>query len=1577
MLIGETMAIDKIVIPVETTTNGTLDRDRRKSEDLRKSLEGAAAAASKIGGTKGSRAVAAGYSGMSGSDYNTSKGVTGTGAGGRDFAKEARGLDGLVRVYATFAANLFAAGAAFRALSDAADTTNMIKGLDQLSASSGQALGSLSKQLAAATGGAISMREAMEATTKGSAAGLNSDQILKMGEVAKKASQALGVNMTDAMSRLSRGISKLEPELLDELGIYTKLDKATNDYARSVGKTASSLTDFEKRQAFANAVLKEGTDKFSNIKLDANPYDRLLATMKDVGQAGLELVNKVFGPIAEYLSKSPTALTAVFAGIATLLLSKALPAIANFRGGLRESAKEAEEIASRFKTSFGDVFQEKMEQRFKIPDLKNQVAKLEKDLNNVKIPEKLSKVGSFASLYEAAKAGPGEFQEVDKGVLRNVNDLLKKRKALLAEVGEGTKNLSNAAVLSTKQEISSIEKTISLYKGKYQAESAFNQLQDITDKKHGKLDPEVLAIQRYTDLRNKAAKAEVVANASQNAQIVGVRNAWAILNQEIEDKGITGVTKYTTKLSGGLAAVGSRLSGIVSAFGMWGQIIGAGITAFSMFDSWVSANNAELEKFKTAMEGVHDAGALVENVLKTISESGKGFITVDSIIARANAFNELSLSITKGVQSLQDADIKANVWDKFIDGFKTVIGTDLKSTFEKEMSLSISRGLDAIIDPQAKKKLASEISEVLGTSDLSYEGILAASKEISSDKIVSSFKQIDAAHKRANLTISENAKNLKALGDTFIQLETSYQNVVQSLALSDPLAKFGSSLLKVGIQLGKAFQDPINAVAELNKLLADNDKLSLLPQGMITDILATKKAVDESISSINSYQNEIEASKKELAEIGSKAATSKQQIAKDATRKQDLEQNISTAQDNLATSIVKLREFSEKGNALQVKAINEGLRLLERAVTNAQKSAAIAVQQTLLTGAEGPAAAAARGKLAQDELNIQIENIKATTTLAENVLANRIALEKNNALLDRDYLSGKVARDQATPEEVVKLENVNKLLKDFDTIAATKDINKLDMGTLQPGAAALVAQTKEMTVGARAQVATIQGKKKTTEISTELDIRQQAFNVTQKILKLETDIQNLIKSRSDLLNGTLPYLNEIQVTTKNSLEDDIAYNNITMKNNEMLKAEGDLKYKISLATGDNKVALQESLDLLEKINASQRLGMEIEESIRQIKQKMFEVDNKYAKLSLERETAFNIADQNVRFQEQRVNSAKELLDVKTSLSLITDADAEKERNALEISAAMLSFERQALKLQDERDAKLEKITADREKALAVDANADVSALDAKKKATEEFYTREKTLLDISNAGKMQAIYLNQSQSDRMKGFSKIVEDSFGRMGDALAEFAQTGKLDFKSLIDSLIMDLLRFELRAQMSALYKGAGGLSGMLGMLGFGSAGPNFNNGPALPPVPTGYDWGTMLPKSAKGNVFDAGLQKFAQGGMFTNSIVSSPTLFKFAQGTGLMGEAGPEAIMPLKRDSNGNLGVRANQNQPSTQVVVNNYGSEKATTKETKDSKGNRKIEVIIGDMVAQEVNRSGSATQQAMGNTFGNRPALARR
>lgn len=76
------------------------------------------------------------------------------------------------------------------------------------------------------------------------------------------------------------------------------------------------------------------------------------------------------------------------------------------------------------------------------------------------------------------------------------------------------------------------------------------------------------------------------------------------------------------------------------------------------------------------------------------------------------------------------------------------------------------------------------------------------------------------------------------------------------------------------------------------------------------------------------------------------------------------------------------------------------------------------------------------------------------------------------------------------------------------------------------------------------------------------------------------------------------------------------------------------------------------------------------------------------------------------------------------------------------------------------------------------------------------------------------------------------------------------------------------------------------------------------------------------AGGVVSDTGSanQDLSASGFASGGVVSKPTLFKFAGGTGLMGEAGAEAIMPLKRGPSGNLGVEANGGIQPQQVNYN---------------------------------------------------------
>ena len=134
---------------------------------------------------------------------------------------------------------------------------------------------------------------------------------------------------------------------------------------------------------------------------------------------------------------------------------------------------------------------------------------------------------------------------------------------------------------------------------------------------------------------------------------------------------------------------------------------------------------------------------------------------------------------------------------------------------------------------------------------------------------------------------------------------------------------------------------------------------------------------------------------------------------------------------------------------------------------------------------------------------------------------------------------------------------------------------------------------------------------------------------------------------------------------------------------------------------------------------------------------------------------------------------------------------------------------------------------------------------------------------------------------QMNDFGGMVADvvikSFKGLEDQLVSFVMTGKMAFKDLARSIIADMARIAIRATI-------------------------------IKPIMAGFGL-----TAAKGAVLENGqhLTAYAKGG-----IVNKPTIFPMANGMGLMGEAGPEAILPLTR-RNGVLGVEGGG---GTNVVVN---------------------------------------------------------
>jgi hypothetical protein len=190
---------------------------------------------------------------------------------------------------------------------------------------------------------------------------------------------------------------------------------------------------------------------------------------------------------------------------------------------------------------------------------------------------------------------------------------------------------------------------------------------------------------------------------------------------------------------------------------------------------------------------------------------------------------------------------------------------------------------------------------------------------------------------------------------------------------------------------------------------------------------------------------------------------------------------------------------------------------------------------------------------------------------------------------------------------------------------------------------------------------------------------------------------------------------------------------------------------------------------------------------------------------------------------------------------------------------------------------------------------------------------------------------------------RAIEGALGGLETALVGFVQTGKLEWRSLVDAMIADLIRLFVRAQvLGPLAQGLGGL---------------FGGGELVGSIP-----GATF--TARGAAFESGRRlAFARG-----RVVGRPTLFPLARGIGLMGEAGPEAILPLQRLPGGDLGVRAaGGGAVFNQTIVNEAGVEIETEERRNASGGLDQLLVLVRRDAEQQMieGRLGRATAERFG------------
>jgi phage-related minor tail protein len=231
-------------------------------------------------------------------------------------------------------------------------------------------------------------------------------------------------------------------------------------------------------------------------------------------------------------------------------------------------------------------------------------------------------------------------------------------------------------------------------------------------------------------------------------------------------------------------------------------------------------------------------------------------------------------------------------------------------------------------------------------------------------------------------------------------------------------------------------------------------------------------------------------------------------------------------------------------------------------------------------------------------------------------------------------------------------------------------------------------------------------------------------------------------------------------------------------------------------------------------------------------------------------------------------------------------ELELRRKIAEINATQFAGDReQATRLRDQAIADAQAAAAIAKASAASKATFDPPQLDAASAAVKDY------LDEIGRAGKATQEATRQTMS--------LLEDD-------IVQSLATGRFDVKKTIDYMIAEFLRLQIvRPMLKDLFgDGQGGFGSLLQFFKFGSTA---TNGAAF------VDASNSLPQALGGAFSSSGPIPLANGDVF-----GSPTQFSSGNRRYVMAEAGPEAVMPLKRGSDGKLGVAASGSAPT---IVNN--------------------------------------------------------
>ena len=725
-------------------------------------------------------------------------------------------------------------------------------------------------------------------------------------------------------------------------------------------------------------------------------------------------------------------------------LSKAIPALSQWREGLVKSAEAAAQTAKKLHDAHESF----------------QIAKSLNLGQSITAPMERAALDSLANVQTALtnalpktskivkKAFSEGFTITDQDIsnyksqatrMSNIQTAMENARSSMGDTDKVKSDALDKEILSHKKRTEEMHRAVS----EAQTELALRKQINIElDKVHSAVakDPAYLsmeaALKRKSDsAAQTSARANILSQVGANTQSMGMGEAWSKLKQDIDNSevSLTKTNKAITLLKGGATIATSAVMTLASSLGNLFMVVGIAVAIFEVFNGINSKNSKQIAELNSSLESLNNTITGMSNTLDVInSKDMMGRMSVDSTKARAVALQELADAAKSTVKALLSTDAAASEWDRFWDYIKSSVGKDIRSQTTKTLSSAIEEAMKGATSGPAKDKAKLALQNLLSIKDLKASSIEEAFNKLDTEGVKSKFKAVTETLSKFSTQTSNSASILVSFKDTMQETEKQLQTLMNAYIPSDNASKFAIAQVQQAFALGKALEDPIEGMKALAEVTNKADNLKLFPPEVVALLQSASKEINNLVQDFGILDKRISESRDKVLKY--KEALSKPiEINFDLLTKHPIENmlnlfnNIKDKMDaksklpeenaNLARleaieTVKKNRaiEIANKTSEIADKSYKAGADVLARSLTQASEQAGINFSKAVSSIMKGTGSAKLDADIARQEVSMQEKMLQSDAELIRSQKELTLTIEQGNLLT-------KLASEKTTEEE--------------------------------------------------------------------------------------------------------------------------------------------------------------------------------------------------------------------------------------------------------------------------------------------------------------------------------------------------------------------------------------------------------------------------------------------------------------------------------------------------------------------------------------------------------------------------------